>query len=309
MEKLFPSWLSPLKLVSLHLYQTLQRKLLTVGADVSAIATIDDDSLKNYKFYPGTVEPYKPGLSVFMAPFISGATAPITTIANTVYGVQKRLFKVQQVKTEISPFVLQCAKEYMEFIKPETPLFPVEPDDVFEKQDRPSQRVHLENAMNLPPESNVGHFQKREAYSKFKAPRNINTEPDDVRLRWACYCYAFAAHLKTFSWYAFGKVPREISERMSEIGRDAWNAIETDFVKLDGSRTEVVYRLQVMFFLSVFHFSLHDELRELLRKCVDQKVRATVGEFVVYYFSMFAQLSGKSCTALLIVTGKQKGRT
>jgi len=134
-------------------------------------------------------------------------------------------------------------------------------------QHRPTQRANTETArwwlFHQP--TSIRAFQKREAYGKFTEPRNIATVNADHRLRLSCFTYAFAeAVLKPQPWYAFGKHPREFSQRLRDHCALFNQLLNSDVSRLDGStglfHSDTYHQAMLRFFAPCWH----EELKRLL---------------------------------------------
>ena len=96
--------------------------------------------------------------------------------------------------------------------------YPVDMDEVYQNQARPSQRRLLDQAeFDSPKEYVIKSFMKKEAYGKPTDPRPISTVDTVFKRDFSAYIYSLAKHLKTMEWYAFSKTPLEIATIVADI--------------------------------------------------------------------------------------------
>jgi len=243
----------------------------------------------------------KPSLVPFMSPIVHGAFSPLNCKANDRAAVVERIQKVAS-SIEATPFVLRVMKEFVEFVVPELHrVHPGDVDAVYEHQDRPTQRMILDQAsLWWKPERLVKMFVKKETYGNVKAPRPISTINGRDKLDYSRFIYAVADHLKTFEWYAFGKSPRRVAERVARVARFAAHVIATDFSKYDGHVSQVLRELEQMVMLRLFHPAYHAEILDL---CRSQYGMPGVTAHGVRYFVEYARCSGSPETSAFNTLG------
>jgi hypothetical protein len=289
------------------LKKMLKRKLTPLPAEPCASLTRTDCRSR--------VDPAaKPALSPFMAPFLGNAFAPDVTSTNEVGAIRSR---VTDLQAECDP--VPTAKElthmceYVRLVVGDSAgtLVPCDDDEVWEKQSRPTQRANLlEGAARGPPtrDPKTKTFMKREAYNSGfengeepvagKDPRNISTIDSNLKLNYSKYQYAVAELLKNHQWYAFGRKPRHIAERVSQILQQArfrgHSAYETDYSRYDG-RVRSLFRKLEQFFLSRAFAPEHvKEALELHRQGVNIE---GIGRFGTWFPTGYSRLSGSPETS------------
>ena len=100
---------------------------------------------------------------------------------------------------------------------------PIPADDLYDLQCRPTQRKRLDDAAAMRGDCldvKVSAFQKREAYSEAKPPRNISTVPSEHTFKLSLFTYAFKKDcLVDKAWYAPCKTPIQIADRVVTLPR------------------------------------------------------------------------------------------
>jgi len=242
----------------------------------------------------------KDGMVAFMCPIIDGAFVPKQSKSNDEKGIEQRV-EIPQRKIKdvvLDSFVKLCIDEWIELKKNRLRefLWPVSDEVLYEKQSRPTQRVILEKADYEPDKETLSTFGKREAYGRVNYQRNITTIPGKEKKLYSKYMYAYSDFIKTMPWYAFGKKPCKVADRVAELCRGArCNALITDYSFFDGSINAIFRLKQQMEVLSVFHPSVRPELLECLKK---QRSRSARTRFGVTYHTGESRLSGSAETSV-----------
>ena len=126
-------------------------------------------------------------------------------------------------------------------------------------------------------------------------PRAISQIEGPVKLAYSQFIYALSDALKGFEWYAFGKTPRKIAERIAQLCfRAESHADNTDYSRQDGRVNEVVRLFERMLMLALFHPSFHVEMLKLMRSQTGLRARTTFG---VKYDTGYARASGSPETS------------
>jgi hypothetical protein len=121
------------------------------------------------------------------------------------------------------------------------PLRPTDLTEVYANQNSPSQRAIFRNTDGIPDPKNVTQsFIKKETYPEPKDPRPISTINGNVKLKYSSFIYAIQALMKKTKWYAFGKTPDQIRNRMMEMLSKALVFLDTDFSRMDGNVDEIL---------------------------------------------------------------------
>jgi hypothetical protein len=256
-------------------------------------------SVYRYQFGPEYVDEAKPSLHPFMHPLLMNCYAPDKCRENDDRAVQGRVIEVRNPVMPISSEIHRYINEFAKLVVPVPgKLLPVEFDEVYERQCRPAQRAILAEASlttKLVSDSGIESFQKAEPYMKIADPRIISIIPPITKLHYSRYTYAFADLLRNLEWYAFGKTPLCIAERITELCVKSQSyMVMTDFSRFDGRVSNVLRLLERVVYMRAFSPSVHQDLAELMTKQYGQ--RATT-RFGVQYDTGFSRASGSCETA------------
>lgn len=253
-------------------------------------------AIQKYQFDPFSYDPTaRPAMIPFMDPLLNGTYVPDKTAANDRQGVKSRLTDIKTT-VEMTPFLSQVMTEYLELLIPEPNLMhPVDEDELYLRQPRPTQRHILEQAAYMPKGRRaLGVFNKSESYGEVKPPRLISTINGVDKGSYSKYTYPIAAMLKSQPWYAFGKVPREIADRVVEICASAQIVVNTDLSKFDGRVSGVLRELEMLTLLRAYSHEHHQEVLDLHRSQFNLPATTTFG---TVYNSGTARASGSPETA------------
>jgi hypothetical protein len=209
----------------------------------------------------------------FMQPLITGCFAPDKTIGNLEHMVDKRIKEVAS-NAQVTPFLMQMTDEFNGFAIP-TPhqLYPADLEEVKIRQARPMQQQIVQQALefNGTSRNTIKSFLKGESTQKVGPGRNISTFDPEVKIPHACFMYALDDTMKSQHWYAFGKTPREVAEKVGTICVDAEYVTEGDASKMDGHISPVARYAERAFMHRAFAVETHNALNESLDKQVFQK--------------------------------------
>jgi hypothetical protein len=238
----------------------------------------------------------RPSLEAYMSPIYNGAYTPDVTAANEKRCVTERIERLKQPDKEVTPDFIEFVMEFAGKLFPEVGvLVPVDEDEVWLRQARPSQQRTLEEGCVMgDPKRVVKAFQKKEAYVKITDPRNISTINPKDKLMYSRMIYALAEHLKSCPWYAFGQPPAAIAQRVALICCYANFVVPSDYHRLDGTINNLCRYLEHVLMMRGFAPSYHDEISNLMRSQHHQK---GVGSFGTWYETGFSRLSGSPETA------------
>lgn len=241
-------------------------------------------------------EEAKPGMVAFMQPIIHGGFVPDACKNNDSRAVEKRVNELKN-HTHITPFLLKIVNEFVNLLVPEKHILdPLSVEDVYERQPKPSQRQILFSAENETPERRTKTFMKKEAYTRINDPRIISTINGPDKRDYSTYVYAAADVIKSQPWYAFGKTPECIAEKVAILCTSANVDVSiTDFSRMDGRVSEVLRFLERKLMLSLFKTKFHTQLIELLRAQQSLPGRTRFG---VKYDTGLTRLSGSAETSL-----------
>jgi hypothetical protein len=153
--------------------------------------------------------------------------------------------------------------------------------DKLEGEFKPAQRARL---------LKVGHsgirgflttiraFLKKENYPDPNDPRLIQPCDDEHFVEFSAYVRPFSAGLKELvPWYAFGKSPEEIAERVFHVARSGSTITASDFSRWDGRVSLALVEFELDCYKAVYHSSHHDTIRRLKRAQMDTRVVTPYG--------------------------------
>lgn len=262
--------------------------------------------VRKYCVDPFAYDEGTPCMRQVMPPLYDAKAVPVKCYANDQYSIHSRVELVRD-GTFMTNTLKNYAEEFANCFAPEHLLEPVEYDDVWDKQSRPTQRRIISEYLDAPadpiPECTpVRAFMKAEA-GDVKAPRNISTLPSDTKVEWSRYMYALAAHLKEQKWYAFGKTPKAVAEKVAEIMQASdHHAYMGDFSRMDGRVSPAVRDIEKIVMETWFSEEYHEAIREWASRNFNLQARTANG---VSYETGTSRLSGSPETSAFnsIVTG------
>jgi hypothetical protein len=251
-----------------------------------------------YCYGPPPIQMLKPKLVPFMSPLINAAWTPIESVENHNMAVKYRVTSIANTKvTKADKFLTRCIYEFVQCVAPQEKIFPVEFEEVHDKQSRPTQRRKFEEAqMNVGSTGTVSTFIKAEAYSKPSPPRIISTIGSFNKIEYSRYMYALSDHCKQFPWYAFGMPPIKVASRVAEVCLGAEFVTETDFSKWDGRVGSIIRDLERILLVNTFDKSCCNEICQLHETQMHQHATTSLG---VGYDTNYSRLSGSPETSVL----------
>lgn len=260
------------------------------------------ESVQQYQFDPAQYDPEAAlGTVPYMSPIINDCFAPVKHKSNDEACVQGRIIDVEPDEKEINHFDLLLMKDFVRELVPDALAgtgVPVSVEEVYERQNRPTQRRILDVASmcaKLTVDEPVQCFQKAESYGDIKDPRNISTIPGVNKLNYSSYMYSFTdTVLKRQFWYAFAMTPLDIAIRVMTICYTALFCYNTDLSRFDGRVSNVLRTLEDMYMMRWVHKDHQAELAELMATQFQQKARTRHG---VKFSTGFSRLSGSPETS------------
>jgi hypothetical protein len=239
----------------------------------------------------------KPLLEPFMSPIMNEAFTGRNNLATEKAGIEGRITNIQHGKViPVTNFSTKCIEEFANHMFPLGPtLHPVTEDEVTERQPRPAQRSIIQRAAWELGRRITKTFIKAEAYQAPKDPRVISTINGPDKVAYSQYIYAFSDHLKTYDWYAFGKTPREIAERVATLVTNArHNVVESDVSRMDGRKASTMHFLEKVVINKAFGREYLPELHELRKSQYGIQGK---GKFGTKFDVKWTQISGSPHTS------------
>lgn len=274
--------------------EDLSHSDILLGNDVSNPAMMSVPVATQVYTAPTTQDTLTPlVIPIFPPIFANGCYVPAKTPENDDFCINERMIKCRKDMANDT----QVENMFQDFLKEvPTMMHPVEAEIVAENMKRPNQKYNLQLGLdNLQDMMDVRNaFLKAETYNEPKPPRPITTSNPCHKLIWARYQLAEAMWLKEQPWYAFGKTPKEIAERVAEIcSKSTLGVQDGDLRKMDGNIVELVRKLELTLHLHFFHPKYHAEIREQHKLAYNGRVR--LGDRIVQ--SLFQRGSGNPETS------------
>lgn len=266
-----------------------------VGSKANTVYTTEQ-GVRRYQYSPASFEPEaKPAVVAYMSPLIDECYAPDRCRSNDERAVKARIVDVAS-SVEMTPFISRVMYEFIERFMPKPQaLSPVELEEVYARQNRPSQRRILDDACQAgTPQRMVKMFTKAESYAEPKDPRPISTINGQDKMEYSQFIYAISEYLATQPWYAFCKTPLEISTRVTKVLEHARMATNTDLSRFDGRVSSMLRELERLILVRAFPMLYLETLLELHRSQFNLKAVSSYG---VKYETGYARASGSPETA------------
>jgi len=249
------------------------------------------------------------GLKPFMSPIVHGAYSPVKSKSNDLCAVKFRITDVQS-DVPMTPQLLNYMNEFIElaFKRHKHTLDPYDVDEVYARQNRPSQKHKLdEGAATVNARRKVDSFLKSECYGKLAPPRLIATINGKDKLEYAQFIYKCSDLLKNmigffpeFPWYAFGHSPIETARRIAAICMACLlHILKTDASKFDGRYSLVLRVFERLILMYLFKPQYHEELVDLHKATYNMKATTTEG---VKFATLYVRNSGENATAFFNTT-------
>lgn len=255
---------------------------------------------------------YEPNAKSIMVPYMSpiypNTFVPAAIKSSEQAAVQGRITGPSEDSKSLlavmpppSKFVIQCMSEFVDLLVPvKHAAHPVEVDDVYERQPRPSQRRLLEegDSVGLWAKSiaYLKTFLKAEPYQKISDPRIITTYDSVSKREYSRYMYSFTELLCRAQWYSFGKNPLEIAQFVAELCSIARMVSCADANRMDGHVSQIVRDLELMILTAYFAVEHHAEVTELHDRQFNRKAVTSSG---IKYMLDTQRGSGSSETAAM----------
>jgi hypothetical protein len=258
-------------------------------------------AVRSYQFNPINYDPSaKTTLLAYMNPLIHGAFAPSKTVDNEVQCVNSRINDVRPHELPLTGTLARAMDEFAQMLIPDAhTLMPTDHDEVYTRQNRPTQRQTFARAHGSLPKRIVRMFMKAEAYPNVKPPRPISIINPVDKLEYSRYIYSFEKLLKRQKWYAFSKSPADIADRVVECLQGAQFAVNTDFSKFDGHGSNMMRHFERMLLIRAFRPEYHQEILDLHRS---QYCMKGYGSFDTKYNTEYSRASGSPETSIFNTT-------
>jgi hypothetical protein len=148
--------------------------------------------------------------------------------------------------TPLEPWMTEYMHEFLSFM-PKYEYQEATYQELLEAQPKPTQRNILYTWLQgLVTSICTSGQAKVEASPKVVDPRLIVSMTPELKAIYSTMCMGLNKMLKQFNWYAFGKQPSEIAERVSNIASTAQYVVKTDYSRWDGTVSPAIRALEKM---------------------------------------------------------------
>jgi hypothetical protein len=248
-----------------------------------------DYSVQRYTIASGVTEESLPVVVPFMSPIIRGTPVPVPNKDMALDAVDKRITRPRDMlaKTPMSQgaenFRVTCMHEFVALLINDigTGHGPATYDELYEKQNRPTQRIILDEGSESFVEEGApqlrSFFKKEPSSDTSKPLRFITTGPPADKVRYSLFCLTLGTLLKKTKWYAFGRTPAEIAELVADIVSKATHVVEGDLSKFDGSLSALLREVEDLVQIKAFARDFMPELYELQKLNRNGRVSAPCG--------------------------------
>lgn len=259
----------------------------------------------NYVIHPNFLKEPKPAkVDAFMGTPVPGYLySAMSCRENDEAFVKYRITDVSNKTVATAKHISQAHGFITEFMRGTSRVCLAEVSEVREKQCSRGQRDILDLAEAITPLSGLADeknqhrsFQKAEAYGGLKDPRGISIMPPSAKLTTSVIAYALSKVLKAKKWYAFGRKPAQVSERVAEIMSGATTAGLSDFSRMDGTISPATRDFDRMLLKAILLPDYHERAMEWYDQVYLNRFRTSNG---VKYDQEFAQASGDPLTSAL----------
>lgn len=184
----------------------------------------------------------KPAMVAFCKPFVPPAFVPINNKDSNDQAIKGRVqFPREQAETILGGFKMTQTKlnalnEFVCRLVPEPGRHsPMDHLEIAARQVKPGQKRDLNDAGFVEKFTGiVTSFMKKEAYGKPTDPRNITTFPAKVKIDYAAFMYPLMDYMKRYDFYAFGKTPFDVAQRVAQLCVGAQRVSCPDISRMDG---------------------------------------------------------------------------
>lgn len=238
----------------------------STDTEVTVINVVDRPNMVTFAFAPPAPTD-KPILEAFGRPLVPPAFVPVNNEDSSKASIIGRVIKTQEavkkMDVKTTPFKQRIMGEFVKFLVPEVHKHvPLDFDAIVAKQSKPGQKRDLDKAgfMSDMVSKIVTTFLKAEAYGKPTDTRNITTFQARPKIDYAGFMYPIMDHLKQYDFYAFGKEPKKVAERVAHIAGRAKSGVTcADIHRMDGHVNAFLRTLERAVGLRFFHPDYHAE--------------------------------------------------
>jgi len=258
---------------------------------------IPTDAVNNYTYNPVFAMDERNSVAPFMAPILPECYAPTQSVESDEAMVKGRITGIATEPKHLTEKEMKYAYEFADLLKKEIgSLEPVGHEEIVNNLNRPSQRRITDEASFADKISKtIKSFMKKESYQKPTDPRPIATINGKDKYEYSSFTYAVSEALKRTSWYAFGRKPNKIAERVATICSEAMHVILTDLSRFDGRVNLSLRQLEEIVMKALFPEKYWKQMLDLMRKQYGGKGITKLG---VKYKNGYNRQSGSPETAI-----------
>jgi len=245
----------------------------------------------------------KPRLKRFMQSVVHERVVADDTPTNHRRVITARVEGPRSVPA-MNRFDYMCAEEFIDRLLGEAAgqLNPASTEDLEERQTRPGQRIMLEEGGWIEwaastVTATLNDFLKREGANEPNDPRGIgqfDRASAGQKVTWSRVCIALGPVFKMAEWYAFGKTPKQIADRIVKVFSGTRSAILTDMSRYDATVNRDARAVEYMLLRKAFRPEHLPHILAVHSKMYDRNRR--MGEEV--YANEYARVSGEAGTSL-----------
>lgn len=201
--------------------------------------------------------------------FLGTGTSPTACASSDEVCIKKRVLEPRNPDKPVSAFYNRCRDEFNMRVVPEERVHtgtPASLEEVSRNQPRPNQQrlfklaiAWLYNELK----ATISSFQKREASSGYKPPRNISPVNPNTKTRASTFMYAISKVLSKMAFYAFSKTPKELEGVLNLMLSTAKEVVPTDFSTFDGTHSRWLGESELLLYKRYFAEEYHEELQSL----------------------------------------------
>jgi hypothetical protein len=248
----------------------------------------------------------KPSMKMIAQPVVAGAWIPLHSKGNVERAVEKRVIEVREDKPpKPSAQVLKRVRAFLEFLIPPEVAgtgIPAPASELWDKQSRPTQQ-HILRTGSEPfhvDSPNIHPMMKPESYGKDGDTRGIYPIQPGEKVAFSPYVMGLAEHVKKFPWYAFGRPPVEIAERVASVAQEAETLLGSDASRMDGRWTEAAWNFIRQVLIRFYGREEGVAAVNLLNKLLNRKAKfwARTSLEPVVFRTLQMMLSGQPGTSL-----------
>jgi hypothetical protein len=251
------------------------------------------------QFKPTEYEQLPATIASYASPLLGPACALDACKSNDERCIQKRVTTKATPTFMPTSHTISCMNSFVNHLVPADRAgtgVPVDEEEVYRKQPRPTQQTILKRADVSGPNYRdiIKSFQKREALDGAGDPRNISTVCGEDKAAESRFIYAISPLLSKEPWYAFGRTPDQIAQRVGDVCEHSDAVLLSDLSRMDGHEASAGRLLTKALLLRYFREVYHEDI---IASLDSQHHRSGVSSFGVWFETLWSRLSGSPETS------------